>query len=424
MSLLRISRTIHAATIYHLYRHITIPHSRTFRKFLASITEYPSLGAVPRRLDFSHFNPSTIFSTDNERAKTENLTSAKLLQCLERTTNLQEFLAQEYIDNDLSSQVLWKLFTGLPRLQAIDFCGCSSTIFKNSFHGIMDFSWPDTLPLTKLSFHRCLSLSSRVFETILPRLGSVTHLDVAGTRVTDVALQGIPSSARITHLNLDTYKELSTEAVVGFVTSHPAVTESLVYLSLAVESSHDLLLGKHDMEMILSYVPRSLRSLSLKGSKMDASLIPLLEPLMHQLEELAVGRDLKMKDVHRLFYLEDGKPRAHSVRYLDISDVDVVIGSASTLLASPSAPLQVIEVHERTYHKATKLNGCLVRAGWTATEFGRRYWLERIHSDGTNRDNRARWWRAGAKYSGMRKVPVADAEVRGMYAFYMFGRRL
>ncbi|KFA66132.1 hypothetical protein S40285_03392 [Stachybotrys chlorohalonatus IBT 40285] len=424
MSLLLTSRTIHAATLYTLYRHITIPHSRIFRKFLKTINEYPSLGSIPRRLDFSHFNPSTIFSTASERAQTQNLTSATLLQCLELMPNLQEFLAQEYIDDDLSSQVLWKLFTGLPHLQAIDFCGCSSTAFKTAFSGIVEFPWPETLPITRLSFHKCLSLPSSVFETILPRLTRLTHLDVAGTRINDAALQAIPPSARITHLNLAKCKELSTEAVVKFITTHPAVTGSLAYLSLAAESSNHLLLGKQDVEVILPHLPQTLRSLSLKGSRMDASHIPLLQPLTQHLEELAVGRGFEMSDVHRLFYEQDGQPRAHSLRYIDISDVDAIIGSANTLLAPNSAPLHVIEVHEKAYERAAKLKKSLGQVGWNAKEFGSRYWLVRMNADGTTWDNGARWWKSGAESWGMRKVPVADADVGGMYGSYMFGRRL
>uniref|UniRef100_A0A8H7NDG4 Uncharacterized protein n=1 Tax=Bionectria ochroleuca TaxID=29856 RepID=A0A8H7NDG4_BIOOC len=91
MALLLASRSLHAATLNTLYRHITIPHSRIFRKFLSTITEYPALASIVRRLDFSHFNPSTIFSTASERAQTRNLTSETLAQCLELTPYLHEF---------------------------------------------------------------------------------------------------------------------------------------------------------------------------------------------------------------------------------------------------------------------------------------------------------------------------------------------
>jgi hypothetical protein len=423
MALLLTSRTIHAATLDTLYRHITIPHSRIFRKFLSTIANYPALASVVRRLDFSHFNPSTIFSTASERAKTRNLTSETLLQCLELTTFLQEFLAQEYIDDDLGPEVLRKLFTGMTQVQAIDLCGCSSRQFKTSFESILDGPWPETLTVTRLSLHKCLSLPPSVFETILPRLGRVTHLDLAGTRVTDAALQMIPATARITHLNLAKCKELSSEAVVKFISTHPAVKDSLVYLSLATDASSHLLLGKDDVDALIPHLPQTLRSLSLKGSRMDPSHMAKLRPLVEHLEELAVGRGLEMNDVQQLF-TQDGQWLPHNLRYLDISDVDTIIGSASTLLAPASAPLHVIEVEERAYERAAKVKKNIERVGWTAKEFGSRYWLVRMNPDGTTVDNGGRWWKHGAESWGMRKIPVANSEVGGMYGSFMFGRRL
>ncbi|KAL6413827.1 hypothetical protein AUP68_03354 [Ilyonectria robusta] len=423
MALLLTSRSIHAATLNTLYRHITIPHSRIFRKFLNTVTEYPALASIVRRMDFSHFNPSTIFSTASERAQTRNLTSETLLQCLELTPYLQEFLAQEYIDEDLGPDVLKKLFFGMPRLQAVDFCGCASPAFKNSFQSLLQSPWPETLTLTRVSFHKCLSLPASVYEMILPRLERVTHLDLAGTRVTDLALQSIPETARLTHLNLAKCRELTSETVVKFITTHPSVTQSLVVLSLATIASSHLLLGKADVDAILPRLPSTLRSLSLKGSRMDPSQIPLLTPLVQQLEELAIGRGLELGDIHKLLY-QDQQWIPHNLRYLDISDIDTIIGSANALLGPASAPLHVIELEERAYERAAKAKKNLESVGWTAKEFGSRYWLVRMNSDGTTRDNGARWWKMGAESWGMRKIPVAEADVGGMYGTFMFGRRL
>jgi hypothetical protein len=364
-----------------------------------------------------------MFSTASERAKARNLTSETLLQCLELTTFLQEFLAQEYIDEDLGPDVLRKVFTGMPQLQAIDLCGCSTKSFRTSFEAILNEEWPETLSLTRLSLHKCLTLPPAVFEKILPRLPRLTHLDVAGTRITDAALNMIPTTARITHLNLAKCKELSSDAVVKFITTHPAVKDSLVYLSLATDASSHLLLGKDDVDALLPLLPKTLRSLSLKGSRMEPSQIAKLVPLMDHLEELAVGRGLEMNDVHQLF-TQNGQWATHSLRYLDISDVDTIIGSASTLLAPASAPLHVIEVEERAYERAAKVKKNIERVGWTAKEFGSRYWLVRMNDDGTTADNGNRWWKHGAESWGMRKIPVAKAEVGGMYGSFMFGRRL
>ncbi|CCE28944.1 hypothetical protein E4U35_000321 [Claviceps purpurea] len=423
MALLLTSRSIHATTLTTLYRHITIPHSRIFRKFLNTILSYPALATIVRRLDFSHFNPSMLFSTASERAKTQNLTTETLAQCLELTPYLQEFLAQEYLDTDLGPPVLRKLFFDMPNLQALDFCGCSSTAFKNSFNTFLQEPWPEKLSISKLSFHKCIGLPSAVFETALPRLGNLTHLDVAGTRITNKALESIPSTARISHLNLAKCKELSAEVVVKFVTTHPAVKDSLVFLSLATDPTHHLLLGKEDVDQLLPVLPKTLKSLSLRGSRMHASHLPELSRLIQSLEELAVGRGLDMSDIHNLFY-QDQQWIPHNLSYLDIADIDSIVGSASPLLAPACAPLQVIEIEERAYERAAKLSRNLQKVGWVTKEFGSRYWLVRLNSDGTTRDNGARWWKMGAESWGMRKIPVAVAEVGGMYGSFMFGRRI
>ncbi|KAG7115578.1 F-box protein like, partial [Verticillium longisporum] len=292
MSLLLTSRTMHGATLNALYRNITIPHSRIFRKFLANTTEHPSLGTITRRLDFSHFNNSTLFETASERKTTRNLTSETLLQCLQLTPHLQEFLAMEHIDDDLSSEVLQKLFFNLPRLQALDFAGCTSPSFRASFNSLVSMEWPETMSITRLSFHKCLTLPSAVFETILPRLVNLTHLDLAQTKVTDKALWSIPHTARITHLNIAKCTLLTAPNVIRFFAEHPAVRHTLVFLSVATDARSQQLLAQDDVSALLPVLPKTLRSLSLKGSRMEESHIELLRPLTKHLEELAFGRNL------------------------------------------------------------------------------------------------------------------------------------
>ncbi|RBA11836.1 hypothetical protein FPRO05_14188 [Fusarium proliferatum] len=372
MALLLTSRSIHAATLNTLYPHITIPHSN-----------FPK---VPR---------------DHHR----------------------EFLAQEYIEEDLGPDVIKKLFFDMPRLQAIDFCGCSSPSFKNSFTSLLQAQWPDSLTLTRVSFHQCLNLPGYVFEAILPRLERATHLDLAGTRVTDKALQSLPETASLTHLNLAKCRELTSEVVIKIVTTHPAIIQTITVLSLATNASSHLLLGKTDVDAILPRLPPTIRSLSPKGSRMDPSQLPLLTSLVQHLEELAIGRGLDLRDIHQLLYqTQDWVP--HSLRYIDISDLDTIIGNASALLIPASAPLQVIELEERAYERAAKTKKNLERAGWTPKEFGSRYWLVRINTDAKSLDCSARWWKLGAESWGTRKIPVAEADVGGMYGTFMFGRRL
>ena len=456
MSLLLTSRALHGATLHALYKNITIPHSRIFRKFLTHIETNQELGTIVRRLDFSHFNPMSLFSTANERNTTRNLTPESLLRCLELTPYLREFLAQEYVDEEMDVNVLQKLFFGLPRLEAIDFCGCCATKFRKSFEALIQLEWPDLLYFSRLSMHRCINLPSSVFEVLLPRLGYLTHLDVAGTRITDEALQSIPHTARITHLNLSKCKLLSADVVIDFLANHPAVKE-LVYLNLSADKRSHQLLDVNDVTRLLPILPGTLRSLSLNGSKMNESHIELVRPLTKHLEELGLGRDLKIGDIDKLFArpvfhdssameidgAESTENLPSTLKYIDMSDYSAaelelgeLFGSRSNITGANSAPLEVLEVAENLYGFLSK-SRTVQTSGWTVTEFGSRAWLVRGpgddinnedgsngNSDGRKKDSGIRGWKMGASFWGMRKIPVAVAEVGGMYGSYMFKRKL
>ncbi|KAK3314723.1 hypothetical protein B0H66DRAFT_481724 [Apodospora peruviana] len=448
MSLLLTSRTLHFATLETLYSNITIPHSRIFHKFLTHIAAHPPLGTIVRRLDFCHFNPSQLFSTAAERSKARNLTTETLLQCLELTPHLQEFLGQEYLDEDLDATVLRKLFVGLPRLQALDLCGCSSEKFKKAIASIVDQDWPAELSIRRLSMHKCLTVPSAVFEAVLPRLAKLTHLDIAGTRVTDAALSSIPPTARITHLNLAKCKLLSARNVIDFLAKHPGVRE-LQYLSVATDARTHQLFGVDDTTELLAVLPKTLKSLSLKGAAMDASHVDLLRPLSKHLEELAIGRGLKLEDVNRLFVPDDEQSEGEeenrmdvddeevwvspSLKYIDLSDLwgadmDLLylFSNRCAILRQRSEPLEVVEVAEDTFKRVSKSKTALKQAGWRTSEVGSRGWMVREFDgqNGKKQDDGRRGWKMGAESWGMRKIPVARAEVGGMYGFMMFGRKL
>ncbi|RKU44655.1 hypothetical protein DL546_002610 [Coniochaeta pulveracea] len=432
MSLLLTSKTLHMATLNTLYSKITIPHSRIFHKFLTHVSNHEALGTMVRRLDFCHFNPSQLFSTAAERSLTQYLTSETLVKCLNLTPNLQEFLAQEYIDEDLDANVLKKLFFDLPRLQALDFCGCTSTPFKNAFTSILHLEWPAELSITRMSFHKSLTLPAQTFEIILPRLKYLTHLDVAGCRITDNALMSIPHTARITHLNLAKCTLLTPEVVIDFLTNHPAV-RSLVFLSLGTDARSHQLLDVDNVTEVIKVLPDTLRSLSLKGSKMAPFHISLLRPLTKHLEELAIGRGLTLDDVNRLFVPDESEDLdeqitwvPHTLKYLDLSDMwcgeldlTLLFTPQCALLQPFSEPLDVVEVPDDAFKRIIKSTAAMKRHGWTTSERGARTWIVREHSH-----NCARGWKMGAEAWGMRKIPVARAEVGGMYGNFMFARKL
>lgn len=361
------------------------------------------------------------------------------MQCLELTPYLREFLAQEYIEDEIDANVLRKLFLGLDRLQGIDFCGCSSTTFKNSFQSILLSDWPEMLSITRLSLHKCITLPATVFETLLPRLGKMTHLDLAGTRVTNEALQSIPHSARITHLNLSKCRSLTADVVVDFLMNHPAV-KGLVFLSLGVDARSHQLFEEDDLTRLIPALPHTLRSLSLKGSKMIESHIDLLRPLTKHLEELALGRRLKISEIDRLFVPDESSDEdlgqqlewvPHTLKYLDLSDyttseLDLItlFGRSTSIMKKYSSPLEVIEVTDELYGRLAK-SPVVKQLGWTVMENGNRAWLVRIHDpkDGP-RDSGLRSWKMGASFWGMRKIPIACMEVGGMYGSFMFKRKL
>ncbi|KFY51959.1 hypothetical protein V497_08729 [Pseudogymnoascus sp. VKM F-4516 (FW-969)] len=435
MALLLTSRALHSATLATLYKQVTIPHSTVFRKLLHHIKEYPALGTIVRRLDFSHFNPTGSGVTARQRAETQNLTQQTMLECLELLPNLREFLAQEHIDEELSFDVLCKLFNN-PALRALDFCAASSATFRSS---MMTFvrspDLPELMPITRLSFHECTVLPSSVLETLLPRLPNLTHLDVARTRMSDKALASIPETARLTHLNLSRCQSLSGDAVVEFLTNHPSVKD-LLYLNLYMDAKSAELLAEDHVAALLSILPSTLKSLNLKGSAMNSTHLDLLAPLTKHVEELGVGRNLNYTSLVPILRPPPAsKPdelarwTPHALRYIDISDfgperVDfsALFGKATTALDELSMPLEVIEVCQRVYDRFLDRERTFKAAGWVVKEAGRRGWLVRDLSHVENGDDGARGWKMGATYWGMRKVPVARAEVGGMYGLYMFKR--
>ncbi|POS74161.1 leucine Rich Repeat domain-containing protein [Diaporthe helianthi] len=452
MSLLLTSKKLHGATLLTLYRQITIPHSRIFSKFLAHVTQHPSLGTLVRRFDFCHFNPTTLFMTASERSQARNLTSDTLSQALELTPHLHEFLAQEHIDDELDASVLHKLFFGLERIQALDFCGCSCASFRDAFTAtVCSAEWKEPIRLRRLSLHKCTTLPVAVFEKLLPNLPQLTHLDIAGTQVTDAALASLPSSACITHLNLAKCNKLSADAIINFISTHPAVTQSLVWLSLATDARVHETFDADAVTRLLPLLPATLRSLSLKGSSMNQSHVALLRPLTKHLEELALGRGLGVSDTNGLFVpdfdeqagegtdadgdsamatVEDWEP--HTLRYLDLSDMwsgdfdlqALYNTSGCALLTGQTSPLEVIEVPEDVARRLAKGHAPLTRLGWRVSELGSRTWVVRAQDEAQPHDNGGRGWKMGAENWGMRKIPVARAEVGGMYGSFMFARKL
>lgn len=372
----------------------------------------------------------------------QNLTAKTLLKCLDLVPQVQEFLVQENLDDDLDEVVLQKLLCKLPNLRALDLCASSSSRFTEAFAAVVNpanDALPQVLALKRLSLHECNTLPAASLEALLPRLPLLTHLDLGRTRITDFALASIPKSARLTHLNLSKCTQISGGGVVNFLTTHSAVKDTLVYLNLFCDTSRYRLLQPANVETLLPKLPRTLRSLSLSGAKLTASHIPLLLPLTKHLEELSIGyTDLTMSDINSIFLpapssahtvdisLEELDWTPHTLRYLDLTGISSVtqpalFGSSCVLLGRATAPLEVLELGDKIISSLRGLKNTNKRLGWVVKELGRRGWYVREPpQDPSFRDNGKRWWKMGAMWWGMRKVPVAWGEVGGLYGHYMF----
>lgn len=371
------------------------------------------------------------------------MTSRSLLKCLELTPEIQEVLLQENLDDDVDENVLRKLFFGLKKLRAVDFCASSSKPFVESFSTSLTdlIDRPSfNLSICRLGLHECFTLPSSTFEILLPRLPRLTHLDVSHTRITDDALSAILNTASLTHLNLGRCTSISGRGVVDFLTSHPAARQ-LQYLNLSCDIARYRLLWETDIERLLPALPTTLRSLNLNGAKIRHWHTPLLIPLTKHLEELSLASaELSLQDINSFFCpgsppsspLVEGSRAERdkevwmppSLHYLDLSSIpsitqSALFGTSCMLLSPETAPLEVIELGDKAISSLRECRNTNKRLGWVVKELGRRGWYVRDSKDVTN-SNGKRSWKMGAMWWGMRKCPVAWGEVGGLYGHYMF----
>jgi hypothetical protein len=183
----------------------------------------------------------------------------------------------------------------------------------------------------------------------------------------------------------------------------------------------------------------TLRSLNLGGAKINSSAIPLLLPLTKVLEELGLAySDITVSDVNAFYrpaitisnYISedeemDWQPwEPCSLRYIDLTGVASIsqmsLVDASCVLVSPqSSPLEVIELGKNVIGRLRDRSKSNKGLGWDVSELGRRGWFVRQVAEGIV-DDGSRSWKMGARWWGMRKLPVAVQDVGGMYGHYMF----
>ena len=406
------------------------------------LRRFPELGRLVRRLDLSHFTSIGMGRTQRDNAEIQNLTSKTLFECLQLIPAVQEILFQQNIDTDIDILVLKQLFTSLPNLKALDLCASSNSSFTNAFTAAMANlrAVPSLmLNIRRLGLHECSTLPGDDLNVLLSRLPNATHLDLHHTRVTAAALQSIPHTAKLTHLNLGRCTSLSGVDVVNFLENHPAA-KTLVYLNLASDPSRSRLLRPEDTDRLLDILPCSLRSLSLNGAKISPAQLTRLIPFTKHLEELAIAHaEVSMRDILQFLVPtsslsgsvnvdamdEDWIPS--TLHYIDLTSVASVtqpsiFAQSPVLLSSLSGPLEVIEVGEKVINDLGRAKIASKKYGWVVKELGRRAWYVREPKpDEKYVANRgARDWKMGSNWWGMRKFPVAQSEVGGLYGHYMF----
>ena len=224
--------------------------------------------------------------------------------------------------------------------------------------------------------------------------------------------------------------------MVKFLATHPAVCDTLVYLNLLSDPTRYRILEEEDVKALLPKLPSSLRSLNLGGARITSANAPALVPLTKHLEELGLASaDLTVKDLNS-FFADDEESDKKSVagpstlRYLDLTKVSQITlttifnTGACLLLSQQSYPLQVIEFSDKIISPLRERAAKSSRSstGWTVRELGRRGWYVRDPSSMPwyPPDDGARSWKVGARWWGMRKIPVAVGDVGGIYGHYMF----
>jgi len=213
----------------------------------------------------------------------------------------------------------------------------------------------------------------------------------------------------------------------------------MVWLSLNADASRYRLLSAEDLDNLLPALPSSLRALNIGGARITSQHVPALRLLATHLDELGLkGADLSLSgDITQILSLSTDRntklENPHlksSLRYIDLTDVTSV--TQLSLTYSPvsikdthSLPLEVIELGGPVLSEIVRRNKNVKNPDWTVKELGRRGWYVRSpHSlpSGVKPDSGYRCWKMGAHWWGMRKLPMIEQDVGGMYGYFMFKR--
>ena len=309
---LLLSRKTYWTVLQFLFRHIPIASPHAFETFRLELNDHPIKGRMVRTLDFSGFSVVGLNRSASDNDTIQMVTSDTILDVLNSTPNLQEFIVSENIQQNLDYRVLAKLFGGdLPHLQAIDFCGAFSSDFVNAMMKVMETYLQGTdriLHIERLSFHGCSTLPPLAFTVLLPRLPRLTRLDLSHTRVTDSALLSISQNVKLAHLHLTQTGLLTADGLMEFMLYHPA-PRSLVSFALRMPAELPHPIDGDDISLFLENLPRNLQKLDIGGMSISDEHVQYLPTSLSYLAiyrtlMTAKGVDKVLDHCPSLFYIE------------------------------------------------------------------------------------------------------------------------
>mmetsp|Transcript_3136 Transcript_3136/g.3511 ORF Transcript_3136/g.3511 Transcript_3136/m.3511 type:complete len:594 (-) Transcript_3136:26-1807(-) len=348
-------KALNTISLRFLYKYANFNRPHSFDKFLQNLIKYPTLGQFVEFMDFQIFTSIGLGRTGRMNQEIQMVTSKTILQALELTPNLIEFLASENIQDDLDEHVLNYLFNNLPKLQALDFCGASSESFMSAFQKLIINDPINELDdeevvlksslenLFKISFHDCSNLTPDVFIKILPHLPNLRRLDLTHTSITSTILNTyLPHSIELTHISLAKCSKLTTKDLINFLTNHPAVSKHLLtWLNLQIDSNMVTPLNEVYLYYTLKHLKaENLRYLNLGGLPLTGKILRLIKTNFTRLESLSLSHSsIELNDVNE--YLNENK----SIRYLDITGCKKITRWNLThiLKANYDSPLSAIE---------------------------------------------------------------------------------
>ncbi|KAF8318495.1 hypothetical protein DL93DRAFT_2075960 [Clavulina sp. PMI_390] len=212
--------------------------------------EDPSPGRHVRHLDFNHFRTIGLRRSVGEGINARFVTDARLERLLKEMPNLQAFGATEFMDSAISTSVLAELILrGSPipadkirparrgrgsqqrnahpngsdseseddvdgdeadeaerlaatkALEAIDFCGCVSTVFVSALHLFVQKEGLSASPsgrkfmeLRRLGLRGVTTVPASTLTALVLSFPNLTHLDLSGTLCSPALLEGLQAA--------------------------------------------------------------------------------------------------------------------------------------------------------------------------------------------------------------------------------------